>query len=56
MKQKERHGFALRGYHLHGNCCPKCEAPIAGRWHTDQTRAFLQPSQRAQVRRVALSG
>ncbi len=50
----ERHGFALRGYHLLDGCCPRCDAPIAGRWHTAVTRPSLQHSQRAHVRRVAL--
>ncbi len=50
----ERHGFALRGYHLLDGCCPRCDAPIPGRWHTAATLPSLQHSRRAQVRRVGL--
>ncbi|MEE8396146.1 MAG: AmmeMemoRadiSam system radical SAM enzyme [bacterium] len=48
----ERRGFALRGYHLADGCCPRCEAPIAGHWHTPATLPALELSAQAGVRRV----
>jgi pyruvate formate lyase activating enzyme len=49
----ERVGFAVRGYHLRGNRCPRCEAEIAGFWHTPPTLPRLQRSLATSVRRVA---
>jgi pyruvate formate lyase activating enzyme len=49
----ERHGFALRGYHLANGHCPDCQAPIAGRWHTAETLPSLKRNVRAHVHRVA---
>lgn len=48
----ERHGFAVRGYHLHDGHCPRCEAPIAGFWHTPRTLPNLERSEHASVRPV----
>ena len=50
----ERGGFAVRQYTLQEGCCPRCQARIAGFWHTEQTRAHLQHAQRGHVTRVAL--
>ena len=50
----ERHGFALRGYHLQDGCCPRCEARIAGFWHEPRTRSYLKTSRQGSVRPVRI--
>jgi pyruvate formate lyase activating enzyme len=48
----ERVGFAVRAYHLREGCCPTCQAPIPGFWHTPATLPRLERSDVASVRRV----
>ena len=50
----ERQGFAVRGYHLRDGRCPRCEAGIAGHWHTEHTLPRLERGESATVRRVHL--
>ena len=49
----ERYGFAVRGYHLREGCCPQCQAPIPGVWHTAATLPLLETARFAGVRPVS---
>lgn len=50
----ERHGFALRAYHLQNGCCPRCQAGIPGFWHGPATLSSSHTSERASVRPVRI--